>query len=184
MPKFRIGLWAQYEPLAVPFRSHGSAWVRHRFPALILLLGILLPPPASAQIFSAEVMKVAENFVCQCSGCDHQLSECGMLHCGSANPLRSEIDQKLQAGMTEGQIVDDFVAKYGRVVLAAPTGEGFDLVAWTLPVVALLAGLMVLYRVVRVWTRPRPLPASTPATPEAIPEQYRNRMEKELKDFD
>ncbi|MDE2965049.1 MAG: hypothetical protein OXU26_14165, partial [Acidobacteriota bacterium] len=65
-----------------------------------------------------------------------------------------------------------------------PTGEGFDLVAWTLPVVALLAGLLVLYRVVRVWTRRRPLPASAPATPEAIPEQYRNRMEKELKDFD
>ena len=58
-----------------------------------------------------------------------------MLHCGSANPLRSEIDQKLQAGLTEEQIVDDFVGKYGKVILAAPTGEGFDLVAWTLPVV-------------------------------------------------
>lgn len=107
-----------------------------------------------------------------------------MLHCGSANPLRSEIDQKLQAGMTEEQIVDDFVAKYGGVILSAPTGEGFDLVAWTLPVVALLAGAMVLYRVVRVWTRRRPLPASTPADSEAIPEAYRNRLEKELKDFD
>ena len=183
MPKFRTGLGAQHEPLAVPFQARCSAWVRHRFSALILLPGILLPPPAAAQIFSPEVKKVSENFVCQCS-CNHQLSGCGMLHCGSANPLRSEIDQKLQAGMTEGQIVDDFVAKYGGVILSAPTGEGFDLVAWTLPVVALLAGLLVLYRVIRVWTRRRPLPASTPATPEAIPEQYRNRMEKELKDFD
>ncbi|MDE2965048.1 MAG: cytochrome c-type biogenesis protein CcmH, partial [Acidobacteriota bacterium] len=104
--------------------------------ALILLPAILFSSPAAAQIFSPEVKKVSENFVCQCS-CNHQLSGCGMLHCGSANPLRSEIDQKLQAGMTEEQIVDDFVAKYGGVILSAPTGEGFDLVAWTLPVVAL-----------------------------------------------
>ena len=184
MPRSRTGPEATGGRLANPFPAPGPAWVRHRFPLLVLLLGILLPSPASAQVFSAEVMKVAENFVCQCSGCDHQLSECGMLHCGSANPLRSEIDQKLQAGLTEAQIVDDFVAKYGKVVLAAPTGEGFDLLAWTLPVVALLAGLMVLYRVVRVWTRRQPFPVSTPADPEAIPEAYRNRLEKELKDFD
>lgn len=183
MPKFRRGLGAQTEPLAFSFQARGSAWVRRRFSALILILGILLPSPASAQIFSPEVKKVSENFICQC-GCNHQLSGCGMLHCGSANPLRSEIDQKLQAGMTEGQIVDDFVAKYGGVILSAPTGEGFDLVAWTLPVVALLAGLLVLYRVVRVWTRRQPLPASTPADPEAIPEAYRNRLERDLKDFD
>lgn len=183
MPKSRAGLGAQNEPLAVSIQAYGSARVRHPFPVLILLLGILLPSTAAAQIFSPEVKKVSENFVCQCS-CNHQLSGCGMLHCGSANPLRSEIDQKLQAGMTEEQIVDDFVAKYGGVILSAPTGEGFDLVAWTLPVVALLAGLLVLYRVVRVWTRPRPLPASAPAIAETIPEAYRNRMEKELKDFD
>ena len=183
MPKSRTGLGAQNQPLAVSIQAYGSGRVRHPFPVLILLLGILLPSPAAAQIFSPEVKKVSENFVCQCS-CNHQLSGCGMLHCGSANPLRSEIDQKLQAGMTEEQIVDDFVAKYGGVILSAPTGEGFDLVAWTLPVVALLAGLLVLYRVVRVWTRPRPLPASAPAIAETIPETYRNRMEKELKDFD
>ena len=184
MPRSRTGPELTGGRLGTPFPAPGPAWVRHRFPLLVLLLGILLPPPASAQVFSAEVMKVAENFVCQCSGCDHQLSECGMLHCGSANPLRSEIDQKLQAGLTEAQIVDDFVAKYGKVVLAAPTGEGFDLLAWTLPVVALLAGLMVLYRVVRVWTGRRPLPASPSGHAGAIPEAYRSRMEKELKDFD
>ncbi len=183
MPRSSVGQQATDGRLAIPFPAGSAASVRYRFPALILLLGILLPSPASAQIFSPEVKKVSENFVCQCS-CNHQLSGCGMLHCGSANPLRSEIDQKLQAGMTEEQVVDDFVAKYGGVILSAPSGEGFDLVAWTLPVVALLAGMMVLYRVVRVWTRRQPLPASTPADPEAIPEEYRNRMEKELKDFD
>ena len=75
-------------------------------------------------------------------------------------------------------------ASTAKSFCAAPTGEGFDLVAWTLPVVALLAGLMVLYRVFRVWTRRQPLLASTPANPEAIPEEYRDRLEKELKDLD
>ena len=183
MPRCSVGPKLTGGLPAIPFPALGSARVRHRISVLVLLLGILLPSAASAQIFSAEVKKVSENFICQCS-CNHQLSGCGMLHCGSANPLRSEIDQKLQAGMTEGQIVDEFVAKYGGVILSAPTGEGFDLVAWTLPVVALLAGMMVLYRVVRAWTRRQPLPASPSGQAEAIPESYRNRMEKELKDFD
>ena len=183
MPRSRVDPEATDRPLAFPFPDRSLAFFRYLFPALILLLGILLPSRAPAQIFSTEVKRVSENFICQCS-CNHQLSGCGMLHCGSANPLRSEIDEKLQAGLAAEQIVDDFVAKYGKVILSAPTGEGFDLVAWTLPVVALLVGLIVLYRVFRVWTRRQPLLASTPANPEAIPEEYQDRLEKELKDLD
>ena len=108
-----------------------------------------------------------------------------MLHCGSANPLRSEIDEKLQAGLApKSRLSTTLWASTAKSFLSAPTGEGFDLVAWTLPVVALLAGLMVLYRVFRVWTRRQPLLVSTPTNPEAIPEEYRDRLEKELKDLD
>ena len=182
MPRSSIDPEATKKLLAIPFSVRIPICIRYRFPVLILLLGILLPSTAPAQIYSGNVKRVSENFICQCS-CNHQLSGCGMLHCGSANPLRSEINEKLQAGLTEEKIVDDFVTKYGRVILSAPTGEGFDLVAWILPVVALLVGLMVLYRVFRVWTRRQSLPVVPSSNPEAIPEEYRTRMEKELKDF-
>ncbi len=184
MPRSRTGGEATAcRSLAGPAATRRNVPGRHGFSAWVLLLGILFPSQVSAQIFSAEVQKVSENFVCQC-GCNHQLSGCGMLHCGSANPLRNEIDEKLQAGTTEKQIVDDFVAKYGKLILSAPTGEGFDLVAWTLPVVALLAGLIVVYRVVRAWTRRKPVLASAQGDLDVIPEQYQNRLERELKDLD
>jgi cytochrome c-type biogenesis protein CcmH/NrfF len=85
--------------------------------------------------------------------------------------------------MTETQIVDDFVAKYGKLILSAPTAEGFDLVAWTLPVIALLAGLIVVYGVIFKWTRRKPVLAQGQGG-AAIPEEYQNRLERELKDLD
>ena len=151
--------------------------------SLLCLFGLVFCPRVSAQVFSPEVKKVSENFVCQC-GCNHQLSGCGMLHCGSANPLRAEIDEKLKAGMTENQIVDDFIDKYGKVILAAPTGEGFDLAAWALPVVAFLLGLIVVYRVIRAWVQPKPVSASAEGQLAAIPEDYEKRLEEELKKLD
>ncbi len=182
MPRFRT----RREPVcrfpAFPTATRRNVPSRFAFAALVLLLCLVFPSRVSAQIFSAEVKKVSENFVCQCS-CNHQLSGCGMLHCGSANPLRSEIDEKLQAGMTETQIVDDFVAKYGKLILSAPTAEGFDLVAWTLPVIALLAGLIVVYGVIFKWTRRKPVLAQGQGG-AAIPEEYQNRLERELKDLD
>ena len=184
MPRSRIRREAVGRSLAAPTAILRAVLSRCGFSAVVLLLGVLFSSQVSAQIFSAEVMRVSENFVCQCDGCDHQLSECGMLHCGSANPLRSEIDEKLQAGMTEKQIVDDFVAKYGKIILSAPTGEGFDLVAWTFPVVALLVGLIVVYLVIRAWTRRKPVLASAQGDLGVIPEQYQNRLERELKEFD
>jgi hypothetical protein len=62
--------------LPIPFPDRSLAFFRYLFPALILLLGILLPSRAPAQIFSTEVKRVSENFICQCS-CNHQLSGCG-----------------------------------------------------------------------------------------------------------
>ena len=35
--------------------------------------------------------------------------------------------------MSDKQILDSFAAKYGATVLAAPTTQGFDLVAWIAP---------------------------------------------------
>ena len=43
--------------LPIPFPDRSRAFFRYLFPALILLLGILLPTRAPAQIFSPEVKK-------------------------------------------------------------------------------------------------------------------------------
>ena len=44
-----------------------------------------------------------------------------------------------------------FVAKYGAVVLAAPSKEGFDLVAWIAPFAVFAAALLGTILLVRRW---------------------------------
>lgn len=136
-----------------------------------------------AQIVSPEVMKVSERFVCQC-GCSEQLSVCAMLNCGSATPLRAEIAELLKQGKTEKEITDIFVAKYGKVILAAPTTQGFDLTAWTLPFVMLVLGLILIYYLIRLWARPRTAPAVEGGSSAGVPQDYQQRIESELKDLD
>lgn len=136
-----------------------------------------------AQIVGPEVMKVSERFVCQC-GCSEQLSVCAMLNCGSATPLRAEIAELLKQGKTEKEITSIFVAKYGKVILAAPTTQGFDLTAWTLPFVMFVLGLALIYYLIRLWARPRAASAVGGGSITEVPQDYQQRIESELKDLD
>jgi cytochrome c-type biogenesis protein CcmH len=155
-----------------------------RIPAawtVLLLLALIGVAPA--QVVGPEVRKVSERFVCQC-GCNEQLSVCAMLNCGSATPLRAEIAELLKQGKTEKEIVDIFVSKYGKVILAAPTTQGFDLTAWTLPFVMLFLGLVLVYFLIKAWAKRRALPLLESNTRTEIPEDYQVRIERELKDLD
>lgn len=148
---------------------------------VLIVLVFLIPSRQFGQVFSPEVRNASEAFVCQC-GCNHQLSACGMLNCGSATPLRTEIQEHLKQGKTQQEIVQAFVAKYGKVILAAPTTQGFDLAAWLTPFAALAFGLILIYFVIKVWIQRKPALAGAPSTP-AIPDTYRDQIEKELKDL-
>ncbi|MBI2950682.1 cytochrome c-type biogenesis protein CcmH, partial [bacterium] len=74
--------------------------------------------------------------------------------------------------------------EYGEVVLAAPTKKGFNLTAWILPFVAILAGAGIVRAVVKRWTRPGAQPAHEPASEAEGDVEYRARVERELKDLD
>jgi cytochrome c-type biogenesis protein CcmH len=150
----------------------------------IAFLPILFAQNAVAQVFSPEVKKVAEDFICQCS-CKHQLNACGMVNCESGVPLQQEIAGYLKEGKTRQQIRDIFVSKYGKEVLSAPTTQGFDLTAWTMPFVMLLLGFVLVYFLIKVWARRKPaLAVLGPGVDPTIPDTYQQQIEKELKDLD
>jgi cytochrome c-type biogenesis protein CcmH/NrfF len=107
-----------------------------------------------------------------------------MLNCHSATPLREEIAGMLRQGMDVEQIVNAFVAKYGKVILTAPPAQGFDLTAWALPFVMLFLGFMLVYALIKTWLRRKvSLPAGA-ATQASIPDHYQKQIERELKDLD
>jgi cytochrome c-type biogenesis protein CcmH/NrfF len=53
---------------------------------------------------------------------------------------------------SDKEILHSFVGKYGAVVLAAPTGQGFDVVAWIAPFAVFAAATLGTILLVRRWT--------------------------------
>jgi cytochrome c-type biogenesis protein CcmH len=154
------------------------------FCRLVLLVALLLPSNLLSQAMTPEVHRIGDRLACQCGSCNNQVSTCPMLNCHSATPLREEIAGMIKQGMNPEQIVEAFVAKYGKVILAAPPTEGFDLMAWVLPFIMLLFGFIVVYWLIKTWLNRRPLLASSAGGRGAIPESYQDRIDRELKDLD
>ncbi len=72
-----------------------------------------------------------------------------------AGQMRDIVREKLAAGESRDEILQFFVDRYGTAVLAEPPRSGFDLLVWVAPPVALLAGGLVLFAVLRAMRQPR-----------------------------
>jgi len=69
-----------------------------------------------------------------------------------AQEMKGVVRDQLASGKSPDEVKAYFVAKYGEWILLAPTPKGFNLVAYLLPVAAVLAGALVIWRSVRKWT--------------------------------
>lgn len=73
-----------------------------------------------------------------------------------AQTMRDLIRQKLTAGESEQQVVQEFHQRYGDTILESPPMQGFTLLIWLGPIVMLLAGLALLRSVAREWHASQP----------------------------
>jgi cytochrome c-type biogenesis protein CcmH len=96
-----------------------------------------------------------------------------------AERMKLYIRERIAAGDTEEEIKDALVAEFGPGVLATPEKSGFGLLAWLLPLGALLAGLVTVAVLVRTWSRRRAPGAAAPLDPE-----LERRVDEELARFD
>ena len=99
----------------------------------------------------------------------------------AAQRMKARIALRISQGATKQQIIDEFVADFGRQVLATPPKHGFDLVAWLLPSVAVIAGLCAIPLVTRTWAKRRPA-AALPVAP--LDDEDAARLQRELDAFD
>lgn len=127
---------------------------------------------------------IAGDLVCQC-GCGLTVAACASaMECNVGDQMRAIIRQRLGQGETREQIVAYFVSQYGEKVLAAPTKQGFNLVAWFTPFLALLAGIGVVYGALRAWVyRKREGPLESRALSEEDLARYGERVDHELERF-
>ena len=122
---------------------------------LALLLGLMLagsvlakeaPPVAADPLLEKRVTALAEEL--RCLVCQNQTIADS--HAELAVDLKNQIREKLKAGMSEAQILDYMVARYGDFVLYRPPVKASTLPLWIGPfalLVAALAGLF--YYIVR-----------------------------------
>ena len=119
--------------------------------AQALLLAVAVCFSMGATDASSRYHDLSHRMMCTC-GCAQILGECNHVGCTtSANGL-NELRAAISAGKSDQEILDSFVAKYGATVLAAPTGKGFDVVAWIAPVAVFAAALLGTILLVRRWS--------------------------------
>jgi cytochrome c-type biogenesis protein CcmH len=95
--------------------------------------------------------------------------------------MRTLIRTRLAAGVSDQQILDEFVASYGDSILTEPPKRGISLGVWLGPMIGVLLGVVVLGALLRAWRRtPNPSTAALAGSapdPEVTDEYLRFRKE-------
>lgn len=123
----------------------------------LLFLGalVLLPGVAAAEnhwdmvALSPEARAIALKI--QCPICEGQ--SIAESNATISKQMKAIVQEKLDAGWTERQILDYFREKYGDAVLREPPRSGVVLGIWLIPPAVLLGGLAFVAFVVRSWRR-------------------------------
>jgi cytochrome c-type biogenesis protein CcmH len=124
-------------------------------------------PPSAAELESELVCPVCETTLDQSNA-------------PVAERMKLYIRERIAAGDTEEEIKDALVAEFGPGVLASTGGGGLGVLAWLVPLVALVAGAIVLAVLVRGWSRRR----SSSADATSIDPELDRRLDEELARFD
>ena len=122
---------------------------------------------------------LSHRLMCQC-GCAQLLGECDHVGCPDRDKELAKLSAAIDAGASDQQILDSFVAEYGAVVLAAPTTHGFDLVAWIAPFAVFAAALLGTILLVLRWSGATGVkaPLAVSADPAASTAEERERRER------
>jgi cytochrome c-type biogenesis protein CcmH/NrfF len=134
----------------------------------------------SSELITPEIKRVGSRLACLCGSCRNSVGDCPMLGCGYATPARERIREMLAAGMSDEAIVQAFVDERGIQALVTPPAEGFNLLTWVMPVVAIAIGLLAVWWFIRRMSRP----ALQPPVDEEVLDKYRDSIEKDLAKLD
>lgn len=154
---------------------------RLRTSILAVLLAAVSLGQSASHFQTEAVRRVGSRLACLC-GCNDTVAGCQMLECHYASPARKRIAELQAAGWSDDSIVADFVQKSGKQALSAPPAEGFNLLAWVMPFVAIAAGLGLIWVFIQRFRKP--LPASNALADTATLSHYQEQIDRDLKKLD
>jgi len=150
--------------------------------AISLLVLLVLPGSAArGEVDWEDVLRITDNIVCTCSCPPTQVSACS---CGRSGEMNEEVQNMLEEGKSDDQIYDFYTTQFGHSVLAAPRAEGFNLLGWVLPFVALALGGGVVVAAYRRLREDQAPPSGQSRKRKMIDPEIKERIKRELADLD
>lgn len=144
------------------------------------------PPKANARPSMTDRERdneIERNLRCQC-GCTLDVYTCRTTDfaCKVSPAMHADIKSLVEGGYTAQEILDSFVDVYGERALMAPRPQGFNLVGYAAPFVALAGGAAVVVAVLRGWKAKKPQPAPGAASPIAATPEELARLDAAIRD--
>jgi cytochrome c-type biogenesis protein CcmH len=150
---------------------------------IALLVGMAVAAPAAAGDRHPTLAQLEQQVMCPTCHTLLALSNAPV-----AERMRIVIRRWIAAGDSTSQIETRLVAEFGEQVLAAPPAQGFGLVAWLLPFVALVGIGSVVAVAARRWTRAGDTGTAPigvrPSMRRGVDADLARRLDQELARFD
>ena len=141
------------------------------------LFALALAAPAFASESQPTLAEIESEVVCPT--CHTTLDQSSS---AVANRMRTFIRARIAAGDTKSEIKRKLVDDFGEQALASPPKRGFNLLAWVLPPVLVVAAGAILAVLAVRWSRRRdPAPVAEPAPPDPVLDR---RIDDELARLD
>jgi len=103
------------------------------------------------------VQELEKRLKCTC-GCNLDVFTCRTTDftCTTSPAMHRDVLQRLEAGSTPDEVVEQFVARYGESILMQPPRRGFNWTAYLTPFAALAVGAGTVALFMRRWMAARP----------------------------
>jgi cytochrome c-type biogenesis protein CcmH/NrfF len=144
-----------------------------------LALGLLALAPAAIAAPQTTVNAIEGEVMCPICGTLLELSDSPQ-----AQREKVYVARLVAAGKSKAEIKDELVAQYGPEVLALPKASGFDLTAYLVPVLAILAAAVVLAFSVARWRRDGKRSPTGEVAPVGPQGEDAERLEADLSRYD